>query len=125
LVVPDHSCYAQSAVIDLSSPGGEGGTKGIALAPVGSVQGHLATGAVASDYLVVLMYPDAPQIAFPDVSGAFKFDNLRPGTYRIAAEPSAAGNQARWISVRSRTTEVTILPGAASTVELPVPETPK
>jgi hypothetical protein len=125
--VPDHSCYVDPITIDLI-PGDDdtlGRGYSFELKPGGRIQGQLPAGAAASDYLVVLNDADSAQVAVPDRNGAFHFDGLRPGKYRIAAEPSAAGNQVRWISEQSHMTEVTVRAGAASTVEIAVPEAPK
>ena len=124
--VPDHSCYAEPQLLDLIPGDGDtAGGIGFELKPGGSIRGQLAAGAVATNYLVVLNDSDSAQVAVPDRNGAFHFDGLRPGKYRIAAEPSAADNQARWISEQSRMTEVTVRAGAASTVEIAVPEAQK
>ncbi len=121
--VPDHSCYAEPQSLDLM-PGQDDFPPGVAfeLKPGGRIQGRLPAGAGAADYLVVLNDSDSALVAVPDRDAAFHFDGLRPGKYRIAAEPSSPDNQTRWISGQSRMTEVTVRAGAASTVELAVPE---
>ena len=56
----------------------------------------------------------AVQLALPDAEGRFAFSALRPGKYRIAAQPSGAP-KARWIADAARMVELDIPGGSPTT----------
>jgi hypothetical protein len=76
----------------------------------------------ASQYTVVLLDSDSgasseARLATPDAQGRFAFDGLRPGRYRIAAQP--AGPAARWVADVSKMTELQLAGGAPTELDLP------
>ena len=117
------ACYqANQAIADLSAE--SPGPVAIELAAAGQITGALRAGAARpAEFVVVLLEdgasPDAQaRLAFPDPQGHFGFDGLRPGRYRVAAQP-AAESKARWVSDVTRMTELEVKGGSPTEIELP------
>ena len=120
------ACYQVNApVADLS--GDAVGTLAVEVAAAGSIRGQLRAGAAkAADFAVVLLDAASTdgaqvQIAYPDSSGRFTFDALRPGRYRIGARGAAEASRARWVADFDQMTEIDVPGGAHTDLELPVP----
>jgi hypothetical protein len=98
----------------------------VLLTPGGSIHGQLSSGADPTGVAVVLSAVDpadgaAPvQIAFPDRESRFTFANLRPGRYRIAAEPSSKVTKLGWTARPGRMFEIDLPGGASTLLELPM-----
>jgi hypothetical protein len=118
------NCYAANTpVVDL---GGETPAPvALEIASAGSIRGTLRSGeAKPTDYTVVMLESDAQptseaRIASPTADGRFAFDSLKPGRYRIAAQPN--GPRARWVSDVSRMIEIDIPGGSPTDLDLPAP----
>ena len=121
-------CYqVNQPVVDLS--GAPSGPVAIELAAGGSIRGTLQAGqAKATDFAVVLLDADASdsgtaRLALPDEHGHFVFDTLRPGRYRIAAQPAAGASRARWVDL-ARMIEIEVPGGVPTDLELPATTAP-
>jgi hypothetical protein len=121
------SCYQPAeAILDLSGALPEGPIV-VLVAPAGSIRGKLTGTSRPADYAVALVSADAAagtqpvQVAFPDAEGRFGFGGLRPGPYRIAAQPSGEASKARWVADRARMVEIRIAAGVPTELELPAP----
>lgn len=121
------SCYQPAvAILDLS---GAFDDKPVAVlvAPAGSIHGKLTGATAPADFAVALVAADATGgnqpvvVAFPDREGRFTFGGLRPGIYRIGAQPSGEASKARWVRDRARMIEIQIAAGAPTEMELPAP----
>ncbi len=117
------SCYqVNQAVADLT--GDVPGPVAVELAAAGAVRGTLKTdGKRAADFVVVLLDPAASggvqaQLAFPDAQGQFEFRGLRPGRYRISAQPAAGASGMRWIARLAEMAELDVRGGPRTPVEL-------
>ena len=117
------ACYqAEAPIVDLS--GDQAGTIVIELASAGTVRGVLHSGsASASGFTIVLLESDAgttaeAHLASPDTGGHFSFEGLRPGRYRVAAQPAAAGPKGRWVADFARMKEIQVEGGKPAEVEL-------
>lgn len=115
-------CYqANRPVADLS--GDAINAVSVEVAPAGSIRGVLR-GASVRGFAVVLLDADADtteaQVAFADEQGHFTFDGLRPGRYRIAAQPAAEAARTRWISDVTQMVEIDVPGGVATDLDLPV-----
>ncbi|MCC6857463.1 MAG: hypothetical protein IT158_02825 [Bryobacterales bacterium] len=117
-------CYAANEpVVDLG--GDAAGPVAVELAAAGSVEGLLRGSAAAASVVVLLdAVSDNAQarLALPSAEGRFRFEGLRPGRYRIAAQPAGTAAKARWVADVPRMKEVVVPGGAAASVELTAPE---
>jgi len=119
------SCYQSGeAILDLRG-GSSAQPVAVLVAPAGSIRGKL-TGDDAADATVALVSADpaaagpSVQLAMPDADGKFTFGGLRPGRYKLAAQPAGAGGvAARWVAGTGML-EVQVAAGVPTTVELPV-----
>jgi protocatechuate 3,4-dioxygenase beta subunit len=59
-------------------------------------------------------------LAFTDEQGHFEFAGLRPGRYRIAAQPAAGPAKARWVADFAHMMEIDVPGGVPTELELPV-----
>ncbi len=113
-------------IVDLTSSTDPGPIV-VSLAPAGSIRGRIdATGARPSDYAVVLIPAEAfdaadVKIAFPDADSRFTFVGLRPGRYRIAAQPAAEASKSRWLGDLTKMLEFEERSGAPAEIELAAP----
>ncbi len=121
------SCYqAAAATLDLTGNFDEKPVV-VLVAPAGSIHGKLTGTASPADFAVALVAGDAAggtpqvQVVFPDGDGRFGFAGLRPGVYRIGAQPSGEGSKARWVADRARMIEIRIAAGGPTEMELPAP----
>jgi hypothetical protein len=57
------------------------------------------------------------EVAFPDAQARFAFEGLRPGKYRLAAQPATAA-RARWVADLEKMTEIEVLGGALTNIDL-------
>ena len=122
-------CYQMNRqVVDLSRE--VTGAVAVELGQAGSIRGTLRAGAAsAKDFAVVLLDTDAAdstpaQLALPDEKGHFEFTGLRPGRYRIAAQPAAqpaaGAAKARWVADVSHMIEFDVPGGTPTDLDLPV-----
>jgi hypothetical protein len=118
-------CYQVSRpVVDLSRE--VAGPVAVELGQAGSIRGALRAGAAnAKDFAVVLLDADAAdstpaQLAFPDEQGHFEFAGLRPGRYRIAAQPAVGAAKARWVTDVAHMVEFDVAGGTPTDMVLPV-----
>jgi hypothetical protein len=120
----DAGCYqVNRPVVDLSRDAA--GPVTLQLAQSGSIRGTLRAGtATARDYAVMLLDAEAAgstaQLAFTDEQGHFEFAGLRPGRYRIAAQPAAGPAKARWVADFAHMMEIDVPGGVPTELELPV-----
>jgi len=119
------ACYTLSdTVVDLSGETPPGPIE-VSIVPAGSIRGRLNGSAHPSGFSIVLMAADADdakqsiQIAFPDADSRFRFENLRPGRYRIAAQPAEETSKSRWNA--DQMFEIEVPGGAPTDIEVPVP----
>jgi hypothetical protein len=119
------TCYAAEAAIDLNAPAEE--PIPVTVTGAASVRGRL-TGAAgqAGEYVVVLAPADASgggqpvQSAYLEPGSQFSFAGLRPGRYRIGAQPAGAP-RARWVADSGRMMEIDLPGGAPTDIDLPAP----
>jgi len=121
------TCYQPGGtILDLSTEF-DGKPVAVPVAAAGSIRGKLIGTSRPGDFAVALVSgdPSAPaqpvQVIFPDPDGRFSFGRLRPGVYRIAAQPTGSGSKTRWVSDRSRMIEIRIAGGSPTEMELPAP----
>jgi 5-hydroxyisourate hydrolase-like protein (transthyretin family) len=120
-------CYsATSQTLDLA---GETDAKPVEVlvTPAGEIRGRLTGAGNPNGYAVVLLRSasdtgDAVQVVVPDGQGRFEFTGLRPGQYRIAAQPAAEGAKARWVGDLAHLVEFQVPGGVPTNVELPAPK---
>ena len=62
------------------------------------------------------------QVVFPAGDGRFAFGGLRPGRYRVVAQPAGETSRARWVTDPARMIEMQIPAGAPTEMELPAPK---
>jgi hypothetical protein len=119
-------CYqASDVLLDLSS-GIRDGVIPVTIAPAGAVHGKLTGAAKPPDYAVALVAADpdysAPvQVAFPAADGRFSFGGLRPGRYRIIAQPAGDAAKARWVTSANGMIEIQVAGGGPTEMDLPAP----
>jgi hypothetical protein len=118
-------CYqVNRPVVDLS--GDTTNAVAVEVAPAGSIRGVLRAGsAPVKDFAVVLLDAEATdgtpaQLAFADEQGHFGFDGLRPGRYRIAAQPAAEASRARWVADVMHMVVIDVPGGVPTDLDLPV-----
>lgn len=119
------ACYTLTdRVVDLSGETASGPIE-VSLAPAGSIRGRMIGSARPSGFAIVLVAADADnfqrsiQMAFPDADSRFRFEGLRPGRYRIGAQPAEETSKSRW-SV-DQMFEIDVPGGAPTDIEVPVP----
>ncbi len=111
------SCFSTAdQVIDLTS-GGSPGTITVPIASAGSIRGRLD----APGFQAVLLSADAVLVSVPDSNSQFSFAALRPGHYRISAQPASETAQARWLSENTQMLEFDVAGGAALEINLAAP----
>jgi hypothetical protein len=121
------SCYlASDTVVDLVAGAGDA-TVTVPLAAAGAIHGKLSGAANPAEFAVALVTADpdssAPvQVVFPAADGRFAFGGLRPGRYRIVAQPAGEVSKARWVTDPARMIEMQIPAGAPTEMELPAPK---
>jgi hypothetical protein len=118
------ACFsADHAVLDLERED-DPGTVAVLVTAAGSIHGRLiSTSGAPSDFAVVLVASGTAggvRVAFPDAEARFTFDGLRPGSYRIAAQPAASAE--RWVPDIARMFEVDVVGGAPTELDLPAPD---
>ena len=120
--VADNTCFAVPRTITV---GDDTTPIEIAISPGGSIRGHVRGTGDSSKFLTLLFDPEAPadpvRIAHPDATGAFTFEGLHPGRYRIAATDGNEASHMKWMDRDSPTTAVDVPAGSAATVDLNVP----
>jgi hypothetical protein len=89
----------------------------IPIAAAGSIRGRLN----APGFEAVLLTADAVLISVPDAESRFTFAGLRPGRYRIAAQPVGETAQAHWFSENAQMLEFDVAGGAALEIDLAAP----
>jgi hypothetical protein len=118
------TCYADEAVVDLTSPRDQ--PVRVTIAGAASVRGRLTAAGQASGYVVVLAPADATgggqpvQNAYLERGFQFAFTGLRPGRYRIGVQPASAP-RARWVADPERMIEVDLPGGVPTDIDLPAP----
>jgi hypothetical protein len=118
------ACFsADHPVLDLERED-DPGTVAVLVTAAGSIRGRLISNSGApSDFAVVLVASGTAggvRVAFPDAGARFTFDGLRPGSYRIAAQPAASAE--RWVPDIARMFEVDVVGGAPTELDLPAPD---
>ena len=120
------ACYpGANGVLDLTGAAGSR-PYAVLVAPAGSIRGKLTGAARPADFVVVLVAADAVEgvepllVALPDAESKFTFGGLRPGHYRIAAQP-AANPKARWVSDMAKMFDIEVPGGAPTELDLPAP----
>jgi hypothetical protein len=120
------SCYASGGVVDLTAPTEE--PIAVAVASAASLRGRLtAASGRPGDYVVILVATDATegtqpvQAVYPDAGFRFVVTGLRPGRYRIGAQPAAGATRARWAADLARMIEIDLPGGAPTDIDLPAP----
>ena len=118
-------CYQVSRpVVDLSRE--VSGPVAVELGTAGSIRGTLPAGpANPRDFAVMLLDAEAAdgtpaQLAIPDERGHFEYAGLRPGRYRIAAQPAAGAARARWVADLAHMIEFDVPAGTPTDLDLPV-----
>jgi hypothetical protein len=121
------SCYQPApAILDLSGALPEGPVA-VLVAPAGSIHGKLTGTTAPTGFAIALVSADAAfgdqpvQVAFPDSAGQFGFGSLRPGPYRMVAQPAGESSKARWVMDRARMIEIQVAGGVPTEMELPAP----
>ena len=120
------ACYATAQqFVDLSSSA-EPLTAVVTLAPAGSIRGRLDTaGAPPASFAVILVDGDgfdtSVKVALPDAESRFAFAGLRPGRYRIAAQPVGDVSKSRWLGDLTKMLEFNVRGGAPTEIDLAAP----
>jgi beta-lactamase regulating signal transducer with metallopeptidase domain/protocatechuate 3,4-dioxygenase beta subunit len=123
--VSGDACYAVARTVNI---GQENGVIEVVISPAGAIRGIIrggidGTGANAR-FLAVLTDPEssaAARVAHPDESGAFSFNAIPPGHYRLSAAPASETSQARWVAADPRASNVNVTGGATVSLDLDVP----
>jgi 5-hydroxyisourate hydrolase-like protein (transthyretin family) len=119
------ACYSVGAVADLTSDSDE--LIAVTVAPAASIRGKLAGAARPADFVVTLVSAEpaegapAVQAAYPDAESRFAFGNLRPGRYRIGAQPAAEAAKAPWVAGWANMIELDLPGGVPTDIDLPAP----
>ncbi len=120
------ACYqVNEPVVDLA--GGAAAPVAVEVASAGFVNGTVRAGSSRpEDFVVVLLDSDSAdnvqtRLALPEPDGRFRFEGLRPGRYRIAAQPAGAGSKKRWVADFARMREIQVPGGLPVDVELIAP----
>jgi hypothetical protein len=121
----DHCYAAAGQVLDLTHEVDSKPVE-VLITPAGEIRGQLTGAPQPTLYSVVLLcsepdQDDAVQIAFPDDEARFAFAGLRPGQYRIGAQPVVQGS-ARWVPGLARMVQIRVPGGTPTEVVLPVPK---
>jgi hypothetical protein len=121
------SCYLVSdEVLDLTA-GGKDGPVQVVVAAAGAIHGKLTGAANPAEFAVALVAVDPDrstsrvQVVFPGKDGRFAFEGLRPGRYRMVAQPAGEVSRARWVTEAARMIEMQIPAGAPTELDLPAP----
>ena len=121
------SCFSEpNSVVDLGSTDNHNLVR-VFIAPAGSIRGRLlSTGSARpSDFAVVLVPADPVdgagpvQVSFPDAEFHFGFRGLRPGAYRILAQPTSESRKARWVPDLTLMFRIEVPGGVTTDLELP------
>lgn len=99
----------------------------LTVGPAGAIRGKLDAGKQSpSQFTVVLMAGDGldesqPVLAvIPDSQSQFAFTGLRPGRYRIAAQPVVSGSH--WFASGDQSIELEVHAGSSLQIDLAAPE---
>jgi hypothetical protein len=121
------SCYQPAPMILDLTGGAPASPVTVVVASAGAIHGKLIGTAKPGEFAVALVAVDAHagsqpvQVVFPDGQGRFAFPSLRPGPYRIGAQPAGESSKARWVREGARMMEIRIAAGAPTEMELPAP----
>lgn len=119
------ACYSAGAIADLTKESEE--PIAVTVAPAASIRGRLAGAANPADFVVALVAVEpaeraqAVQVAYPDAESRFAFANLRPGRYRIGAQPVAEAARAPWVAGMASMIELDLPGGVPTDIDLPAP----
>ncbi|MCU1327640.1 MAG: hypothetical protein JWN34_3010 [Bryobacterales bacterium] len=95
----------------------------IELASAGTIEGTLKSSGTGAFGIVLVplgaVEGTSSLLAFPNPDGRFRFDSVRPGDYRISAQP-VADARARWMSKGKNAHEIDVKGGAITNVDLTV-----
>lgn len=116
-------CFqAEDIAVDLSKDVAQ--PVAVQVAAAGSIRGTLPPNIVPSAYAIILLDAGSSQgtsrLAYPDANRQFTFRGLRPGRYRIAAQPSGGAPGKRWVANFAEMKEINVTAGAPVTIDLPV-----
>ncbi len=116
------NCYADSTVVDLTSPAD---SKPVIFRgrQAGSVRGRLTGTARPGGFTVLLSAGETNRQTVPDDSGRFQFSGLVPGRYRFAVQSLTDTRRDRWLPAGRFSIEVEVPGGAPTDLELPAPAT--
>lgn len=123
--VPGGACYAVPRTVNI---GEENGVIEVAISPAGGIRGTIRgvnTGTPAStQFLAVLTDVDSSasvRVANPDATGAFSFNALPPGQYRLSAVAANETSPARWVAADPRASNINVTGGAIVNFDLDIP----
>lgn len=118
------TCFA-AAVPDLDfESSADSGLIPIQLIAAGSILGRLAGGDQLPQQVAIVLFgseSDAgtSRVAYPNEDGAFSFQPLRPGSYRLTVRAAAFPASGAWFSDTEGAIDIEVSSGAETTVELP------
>ena len=99
----------------------------LTIAPAGAIRGKLDAGGQPPVNFTVVLLPaedldnrDAILAAIPDTQGQFAFTGLRPGRYRIAAQPGSSTSH--WLAGANSAVELDVRAGANVQIDLAAPQ---